>query len=186
MTVRKLNRDFFDLVPTFKLTLAFNNKPRITDNSYGMWSRVRLVPFQVVIPEKLRDKGLLDKLKAEGPGVLNWALDGFRMWRERGLSPPEAILAATADYRTESDRVGSFLEAATVPDPAGEILATQLYACFQGYAQAMEFRPVSQTLFGKELENRRITKGRDNTGRVLRKGIKWSRNIEWDWQVPSG
>ena len=57
----------------------------------------------------------------------------------RGLSAPPAILAATAEYRTESDRIGAFLEAATRPDPDGKILSRHLFACYEGYAAAMEF-----------------------------------------------
>ena len=184
LTVRKLNRDFFDLVPTFKLTLAFNNKPRIQDDTHGMWSRMRLVPFTVVVPDEKQDHHLLGKLKAEGPGVLNWALDGFRMWRERGLSAPQAILSATAEYRTESDRIGSFLDAATRPEPEGKIKSTELYACYEGFARAMEFRPVSQTLFGRELTKRGIKANKDSV--IYRLGIKWSGVIDWDWQAPYG
>jgi putative DNA primase/helicase len=88
MLVRHLNKDFFDLQPTFKPILSFNNKPEIRDASHGMWSRMRLVRFNVIVPDEQQDKGLLDKLKAEGPGVLNWALDGYRLWREQGLAPP--------------------------------------------------------------------------------------------------
>src|SRR5262249_26030178 len=109
LTVRHLSKAPFDLMPTFKLILSFNNAPRIIDDTHGMWSRVRLVPFKVIIPEDEIDTDLLNKLKAEGPGILNWALDGFRMWRESGLSPPDAIRNATAQYRAESDDLGQFL-----------------------------------------------------------------------------
>jgi len=151
INVRKLHHDFFDLQPTFKVTLAFNNKPIVRDDSQGMWSRVMLVPFQATIPESRQDKSLLDKLKAEGPGVLNWALDGFRMWREQGLAPPEAILGASAEWRSESDQIGLFLEMATVRDPAEKVSAGALFACYEDWARAMEVRPVSQTLFGRQL-----------------------------------
>jgi putative DNA primase/helicase len=147
-----------------------------------MWSRIRLVPFTVIVPEGRRDKQLLEKLKAEGPGILNWALDGFRMWRERGLSAPPAILVATAEYRTESDRIGAFLEAATRPDADGKILSSQLFACYEGYAAAMEFTACSRRLFGLELSKRGI--GPSKSGVKSRCGIKWSGEIDWDWTVP--
>ena len=35
-----------------------------------------LVPFEQVIPDKNRDRNLLEKLKLEGSGILNWALAG--------------------------------------------------------------------------------------------------------------
>lgn len=182
LTVRKLNKDFFDLKPTFKLTLAFNNKPRIQDDTHGMWTRIALVPFTVIVPEERIDKGLLDKLKAEGPGVLNWALDGFRRWREGGLVAPQAILAATAEYRSESDRIGQFLEAATIRDPAGAIASDELYACYEGWARAMEHKPVSKTMFGRELSKRKIEP--EKRGTIRRLGIKWNHEgIDWEWSM---
>jgi putative DNA primase/helicase len=185
LKVRHLNRDFFDLHPTFKLTLSFNNKPQIRDDSHGMWSRVMLVPFTVIIPEAEIDRALLAKLQREGPGILNWCLDGFRRWRDIGLTAPQAILAATAEYRSESDRIGQFLDAATVPHENGEIPATHLYACYEGWCKAMEHRPVSQTLFGRELSRRTIKP--EKRGVMLRLGLKWKPDdIDWDWQVPYG
>ena len=79
-----LRRDFFELLPIFKLILSFNHKPVITDEGHGMWSRVRLVPFVSTIDDADKDEYLLDKLKAEGPGVLNWALDGIAYGGSKG------------------------------------------------------------------------------------------------------
>lgn len=183
LTVRHLNKEFFDLKPTFKLTLAFNNKPQIRDDTHGMWSRVRLVPFEVIIPPERQDRELLRKLKAEGPGVLNWALDGFRRWREIGLVAPQAILAATAEYRSESDRIGQFLEAATIRDPGGMLPARELLGCYEAWCRAMEYKPISQTLFGKELSKRGIKA--EKHGIIYRLGLKWNPSgIDWDWQAP--
>lgn len=183
MPVRKLNRDFFDLRPTFKFTLSFNNKPQIRDDTYGLWRRVNLVPFQVIIPEDEVDQHLLDKLKREeGPGVLNWLIDGFRLWREQGLQAPQAILAATAEYRSESDRLGQFLEIALDPSPGTRLRSDDLYCCYKGYAEAMEFRPMSLTMFGKELNKKGYRAVKD--GYMYRCDIAFSHRIDWEWARP--
>lgn len=198
LNVRFLNREFFDLVVCFKLILSFNHKPRIDDESRGMWSRIRLVPFTSTIGDDDKDETLLDKLKAEGPGVLNWALDGYRMWREEGLKPPEAMILATGEYRAESDWFGEFLSAATVCDPAWAALqprekernallwppdwrlpASDLYDCYRGYAAAMERKPFSQTKFGLELNARGFLRAKD--GIVYRVGLRWSGQADWEW-----
>lgn len=182
-SVRKLNKEFFDLSPTFKINLICNNKPEIRDDTYGMWRRVALIPFTEIIAEANVDPGLLEKLKAEGPGILNWCLDGFRRWREVGLTAPQAILAATAEYRSESDRIGQFIEAAILRDPASEIPASELFGCYEAWARAMEFRPISQTKLGKELTKRGILP--EKRGIVWRLGVKWNTGaIDWDWQAP--
>src|ERR1700730_14907671 len=56
--------------PTHKLTIVGNYKPESSDSSAGMWGRVGLVPFDVTIPKKEQDRKLLEKLKAEGAGIL--------------------------------------------------------------------------------------------------------------------
>lgn len=181
--VRKLNKEFFDLQPVFKLILNFNNKPVVRDDTHGMWRRVRLVPFGVIIPEERADKGLLDKLKGEGPGVLNWAVAGYRAWREEGLDPPEAIRTATGDYRSESDRIGQFIAAALVRtdpfDPNVRLSASDIYACYEGWCRANEVKPMSLTLFGKELTKRNIPA--EKRGTVARLGVRWSGECDWEW-----
>ena len=182
MKVRHLNREFFDLRPTFKLTLAFNNKPVIKDDTHAMWSRVCLVPFEVVIAEEKIDRGLIDALKEEASGVLNWALDGFRRWRETGLSPPQAIVAATAEYRSESDEIGQFLERAFERHPPGKIRTADIYGCYLGWAKAMDKRPVSRTKFGIELTKRWLSGFQDEGGRTSRTGLRWRLDIDWPWE----
>ena len=80
---------FLDFFPQFKLTLSCNQKPQIRGQDEGIWRRIRMVPFSVHIENP--DKGLRKRLVAEAPGILNWLLDGFRLWREKGLVAPEVV-----------------------------------------------------------------------------------------------
>ena len=183
---RKLNRDPFEFDPVFKLAIQANNRPRIADTSTGMWARVRLVPFNVTIPEGERDHELLDKLKREGPGILNWCLDGFLAWRDTGLAPPAPIAAATAEYRRDSDDLGLFLEAATV---AGDgVRSAELYACYEGWAIAMDQRAINKTRFGRDLTTRGYAGEQRGSNRVVwRCGLAFSpaaQAREWPWGEP--
>jgi hypothetical protein len=47
--------------------------------------RFHLVPFNVTIPPEERDKDLANKLRAEWPGILNWAIEGCLKWQAEGL-----------------------------------------------------------------------------------------------------
>ncbi len=102
LKARHLNKDFFAFTPQAKLTMQGNYRPKISGADEGIWGRIILVPFGVFIPPERRDPGLYDKLKAEGSGILNRLLDGLRMWLEDGLVLPDAVRAATKQYREDS------------------------------------------------------------------------------------
>ena len=131
--VRALNQDFFEFLPKFKLTISGNHKPEIRGTDDGIWRRVMLVPFDVKIPEKDRVLGLSRKLfENEGPGILNWLVEGLLSYLEGGLQEPQSVIDATQEYREESDPVGSFLEDCCVVtgEPRDTISARDLGEAF--------------------------------------------------------
>lgn len=99
---RKMRQDSFEFPARFKLWIAGNNKPRITDTSEGMWRRLDLIPFDAFIPPERRVRDYSDILyRQEGSGILNWALDGLMNYMEVGLAPPKRVTDATTEYRQE-------------------------------------------------------------------------------------
>jgi putative DNA primase/helicase len=110
-TARGMRQDFSTFERTFKMVLVTNNKPRITEDSEGMWRRVLLVPFDVIIPAEQRDPHLFTKLKDEWPGILGWLINGCLQWQRAGrLYPTRDIADATEQYRREENAVADFLE----------------------------------------------------------------------------
>ncbi len=81
VTARFLHKEFFEYRPEFKLIIAGNHKPIIKSTDNGIWRRTILVDFPVSIPKAEQDPALLEKLKAELPGILNWAVSGLRISR---------------------------------------------------------------------------------------------------------
>jgi len=92
ISIRPLHRNAFSFPPTHKLWLAFNHKPVIKDDSIAMWRRIRLVPFRHSFDDAAMDKNLLEKLRAEAPGILNWAIHGCLAWQRDGLISPKAAM----------------------------------------------------------------------------------------------
>ncbi|MDP3407251.1 phage/plasmid primase, P4 family [Bosea sp. (in: a-proteobacteria)] len=113
--VRRLNHEFNEVYPKFKLLISANRKPVIKGNDDGIWRRVVLIPFEVQIPKDEIDKKLPDKLWAERAGILNRLLAGLVDFLQRGaLDPPAAIQAASQEYRDESDQMGAFVREALI------------------------------------------------------------------------
>lgn len=133
---RHLNRPFFTFLPEFKLTMLTNHKPKISGVDEGIWARVTLVPWGVIIPEKQRDQRLARKLQAEAPGILAWMLDGLSVWLERGLTLPDQVREATATYRSDSDPLGQFLAMCTELAPGERTQATPFHELFLAWSKA--------------------------------------------------
>jgi len=98
--------------------MATNHKPVIRGTDEGIWRRIRLVPFTVVIPEEEQDTTVPEKLRAELPGILAWAVRGCLAWQQEGLPVPEEVQQATAGYREEMDTFGRFLAAGVTGSPS--------------------------------------------------------------------
>lgn len=133
---RHLNRDFFKFYPQFKLTMSGNYRPTISGTDEGIWRRVRLVPFSVTIPKEERDIHLGDKLRAEGAGILNWLLDGLRIWLDKGLQEPEDVVQATAEYRAASDPLGRFLGACVADSIGDRVQSSVLHQVYEAWCKA--------------------------------------------------
>jgi putative DNA primase/helicase len=154
LPVRRLNQDFNDIYPTFKLAISVNRKPTIRGNDDGIWRRVLLVPFDVQIPVDKVDKQLSDKLWAERSGILNWLIAGLVHYLELGgLHPPEEVRAATQEYRDESDLIGSFVRAALeiTRDELDQVEAGRLYSVFVQFCKRQGITPLAGTTFNRRL-----------------------------------
>ncbi|QQG36838.1 MAG: hypothetical protein HYS17_03440 [Micavibrio aeruginosavorus] len=166
MTVRHLHKDFFEFKPQFKLCLSFNNKPYIRGQDEGIWRRILLVPFtQRFVDEDQLGKfpgalpkieNLDKKLKAEAPGILNWLLDGYRMWAESGLKIPDKVRAATTEYRHESNPVHQFLDAWCEMKAGATIPAARLYDAYKLWCKDAALDPLNQNKFGRRMSEMNI------------------------------
>jgi putative DNA primase/helicase len=152
--VRRLNEEFVEVYPTFKLVISMNRKPPIKGNDDGIWRRVSLVPFDVQIPKAERDKELPEKLWEERSGILNWLIAGALDYFARGhLDPPDEVLAATQEYRDESDLMGAFVRAAldVTKQPHDSENTGDLYAAFVEYCKKAALTPWAANTFTRRL-----------------------------------
>jgi P4 family phage/plasmid primase-like protien len=140
--------------PSHKLIIVGNHKPEIIDTSAGMWRRPMLTPFDQTIPEAMRDPKLLEALKGEGPGILNWALAGLRDWLRSGLQIPEKIKAATAAYRDEQDILGDWIAENCDTGPSCSVQKRVLYANYVSWTDRNGHRPFSQSRLTRRLNDR--------------------------------
>lgn len=175
MLARKLHKEFFEFLMTGKVVIPCNPQPRIPGTDEGIWRRVHLVPWRVTIPAADVDTELGAALKAEASGILNWMIEGFLAWRERGLDPPDGVRAATAAYRHESDPFGEFLTLWTdrTSDPVVRTQSAKLFEAFKLHCKLNGLpEPKSNVAFGKEMKKRGFVSVFANGGLKFWTGIQ--------------
>jgi putative DNA primase/helicase len=152
-------KEEFRFVPVLKLWFRANHKPEIHGTDHATWRRILQIPFEVTIPEAEWDHELANKLWAEAPGILAWAVAGCLDWRENGLNPPAKVTEATQAYRAEQDILGGFLEDCCDQAEGLRTSGAELYAAYKGWAERSQERPVTQKTFSLRLAE----KGLDRT-----------------------
>lgn len=171
VSTRFLYGEFFEFDPTFKVWLAGNHKPAIRGTDHGMWRRVRLIPFTVTIPEKDRDLKLMQKLKAELPGILAWAVQGCLSWQELGLQTPPEVKDATESYRAESDVIAIFLEETCVAHPNASVGISELHEKWIAWAKDAGEWEMSRRKFGQKLMERGFQQDKATAGKRVWRGL---------------
>ncbi len=169
---RFMHRDFFEFDPTHKPLLVANHRPEVRGTDHAMWRRIKLIPFDVTIPDEEKDKDLPDKLRSELPGILRWAVEGCLAWQQEGLGEPEEVKVATQGYRDEMDVLGRFIEDRCVLHERATALATPLYQEYLKWCEENGEPEESQNKFGRRLKERGLTQDRETgTRRVMWMGI---------------
>lgn len=171
ITARPLYGSPVSFSPTHNLVMTGNHKPRISDNSEGMWRRMLLIGFTITIPEENRDPELLDKLKQEGAGVLNWALEGFADYETNGLCISGSVRQSTAEYRDEQDVLGEFIDEELVRDLTERLSTKSVYERYRCWVIENGYRPLAKNTFTRRLAERGIPRDKS---RVYYEGVKRS------------
>ncbi len=169
ITARFLHHEFFDFRPQFKIWIRGNHKPGILGTDEGIWRRIHLVPFAVTIPEVERDPALYEKLRAELPGIMAWAVRGCLDWQKTGLQAPAMVRAAVKEYRQEMDLLGAFLSENCLEGESFKVSAKSLYASYQTWTSKNGERPVTQRRFGSAMTERGFDRERTRGGYVYMK-----------------
>jgi putative DNA primase/helicase len=134
-----------------RFTLAGNTLPNFRSHTGAMATRLIIVPFDVSFVGR-EDRTLDVKLKAELPGILNWALDGLERLRMCGdFSEPEDCRIAKHRLIYQSDPVHGFIEERCTLEPVAGIDKAVAYAAFVRYCEQMNARVPPMNTFSERL-----------------------------------
>jgi P4 family phage/plasmid primase-like protien len=144
--------------PTCKVLFAMTDLPRAGSAGDGIFRRANVVEFPTLNIEK-RDPGVKEKIKEEGAGILNWALDGLYRLRKRGrFIIPALVKRANTEFIGLSDiesafvaeccDIGEELEARMARLPRNQRKGERssvLYQAYSDWCKKTNHRPKSST-----------------------------------------
>ena len=173
ITARFMRQDNFTYWPQFKLTIVGNHKPSLRTVDDAQRRRFNLVPF--AHKPALPDRQLEQKLRAEWPAILRWAIDGCLDWQANGLARPSSVVKATADYFADQDLIGQWLSEECDAEPGNRwktSTSAALFSSWSAYANHAGERPSSRKSFTDELERRGFENRRGGKGVREFRGIR--------------
>lgn len=135
-----------------KFIVATNNMPKAED-TFAFFRRMIIMPFEVVIPDSEKDTHLIDKLKEELPGILNWVLAAFPGLVERNeFTESELCNQALKRYKAQADSVFLFIEQ-MCQKSSSATRGDYLFNAYKDFCQFMRLeKKVGRNEFYKQLE----------------------------------
>lgn len=111
ITARHLYQNNVTFDPSHTPILVTNHLPKVSGDDPAVWARIRVIPFDVVIPENERDVHLPERLELHADAILSWAIAGYRDYVTRNcLDEPAAVKVATDNYQKDNDAVARFID----------------------------------------------------------------------------
>lgn len=148
INARFLHENSFEFHLQAKIFIDTNHLPNIMDQTLFESKRLKIIPFNRHFEEHEQDKSLKTTLADPEnlSGILNWAIEGYRLFKAEGCEEPEEVNEATAQYRQDSDRYAQFIEAwlERGVDEEGdkyEVPARAAYRVFTRWCDDMNYKP---------------------------------------------
>lgn len=76
--------DAVEFTPRCKIVCACNNFVHSKDITHGFMRRIKIINFPKIFTEKTANPNLLEELKEEATGILNWMIEGWRLLQAMG------------------------------------------------------------------------------------------------------
>ena len=174
ITARQLYEREFTFTPKFKLIVNTNSLPLVNDNTLFQSGRVAVIPFTKHFEPAEQDRTLKSRLQssANASGILNWLLDGLRLYRAEGLEQPPSIVQATDEYEKSSDKLGLFVSECLHPCKQN-CAASAVYNVYASLCDENGFGTENKRNFFDELSARKLlVPSATVNGRTVRNAIR--------------
>lgn len=151
LRARYMRQDFFEFPMTQKHVIVGNFKPRLKGGDQALARRMLLLPFRARFAGEKRDHRMVERLRAEAPAVLRWAIEGAVKWHAGGLAIPASVRDASAEYMHDNDDLLLWIDEHCIVDAAARSKATPLYEDYIKWLKARGQQAPSMKLWGDRM-----------------------------------
>lgn len=159
ITARFLHENSFEFQLQAKIFIDTNHLPNVSDQTLFESGRLLIIPFNRHFEDHEQDKTLKTTLTDPESlsGILNWAVEGYRLYKQEGLEPPDEVKSATAQYRQDSDRISQFVDAwlekgVDEDYQPYEVPVKAAYRVYAHWSDEMNYRPDNYKNFRAAME----------------------------------
>lgn len=156
VTVARKNKDSWTGRLGTRVMVMSNETPTFSDRSGALSGRMIVLKLGESFFGR-EDTGLTEKLLAELPGILNWALDGLERLTGRGsFTVPESGAVEAESMRRLSDPIGTFLEDWCYVGAQYSISLDHLFVKYQGWCESegRSFDRTTKEVFARDLRQK--------------------------------
>jgi phage/plasmid-associated DNA primase len=146
---RRMREDFWEFAPTHNVFMGTNHRPDVRGTDHAIWRRLKLIPFDLTIPEAEQDKTLPETLRSELPGILAWIVRGCIEYLRDGLGEPEQ----------------------GVVRPEAWCKFANLYSAYTRWCEESNEYPIKKRRFADRLTERGYERDVGTDGVKIRRGI---------------
>jgi putative DNA primase/helicase len=173
IVARFMRQNLFKFEPEFKLWLVANDRPRVRGTDDAFWRRVRVIPLDIEIPTGERDPDLPNKLRAEWPGILAWAVRGCRKWQAEGLTQPPVVRSATKGWHREMDHLKKFVAEQLIITQGYKLPASQVFDRYEKWCSTHGEQALTVQAFKAKLQESLDLTHTRIKGRSWWRGVKF-------------
>ena len=155
--VKTMGGNPFTFQPIFKLWLATNHLPAVSNTDEAVWNRLHPVPFTRNIAEVMKargeavlgtDEAVQSIFEEEAPRILAWIVRGCLKWQQqRGLNPPPAVTNAREHHRQEMDPLTPFVEECCDTGDNRQVRVTELRQGYFRWCRDNNHQPLPPKVF---------------------------------------
>lgn len=129
LIVQQKGSPAYKIKNTARFVFACNEMPFFGDRSHAMMDRIILINFDRFFLDEDKNTSLIDELKCELSGILNWSLEGAReVLATKSIFQSKMTIEEKQDFFEESDPIKVwFNDSIEITEPSDFVKTSELY-----------------------------------------------------------